>query len=417
MLATCHYHNYFGRKSASCTHVSAMLHALVAMSPIHFVASSDMAFLEGDDEAIPVTSLPCRWKVPKARKESNLKISDANFKKHAYGKTSSAKYTRQEDFDPRPTRFRNNAQGLLKEFLGKVRGKGLGVSMLFDESTRYWSDASGIENISGPNIPPKNELEKTIEEFKNSLSVSEQRAREIERSTINQRCSSLWFEARRYRLTASIFGEIHSRKHETTPDAFVRRILEQPQFTSPATRWGQDHEKIAIEAYQGYQHSNGHAGLTVCPVGFYISSTHPFLGASPDGGIYDPTDPMNPYGYLEIKCPYVHRDKTPLQACSDKKFCCTEVNGVVTLRRSHHYYCQVQGQMAVGDRSWCDFVIYTCKGLSVERIPFDNEFWNNELLPKLVEFYDKCLAPEIVSPVRVLGLKVRDLRRDNTSQS
>jgi hypothetical protein len=105
-----------------------------------------------------------------------------------------------------------------------------------------------------------------------------------------------------------------------------------------------------------------------CPVGFYISITHTFLGASPDGGIYDPTNPTNPYGYLEIKCPYVHRDKTPLQACSDKKFCCTEVNGDVTLCRSHNYYCQVQGQMAIGNRPWCDFVIYTSKGLSVERI-------------------------------------------------
>jgi hypothetical protein len=147
-----------------------MLHALVAMSPIHFVALSNTTFSEGDadDDVIPVTSLPCRWKVPKARKDSNLKMSDANFKKHVHGKTSSVNYTRQEDFDPRPTRFRNNAQGLLKEFLGKVCGKGLGVSMLFDESTRYWSDVSDniIENISGPNIPKKHELETSIEAFK-----------------------------------------------------------------------------------------------------------------------------------------------------------------------------------------------------------------------------------------------------------
>lgn len=68
--------------------------------------------------------------------------------------------------------------------------------------------------------------------------------------------------------------------------------------------------------------------------------------------------------------------------------------------------------MAVGDRVWCDFVIYTTKGLSIEHITFDKDFWDKELLPKLVEFYDKCLAPETVSPVRALGLKLRDLRKD-----
>ena len=32
------------------------------------------------------------------------------------------------------------------------------------------------------------------------------------------------------------------------------------------------------------------------------------------------------------------------------------------------------------------------------------------LLPKLSEFYDNCLAPEIVSPVHALGLPIRNLK-------
>ena len=32
---------------------------------------------------------------------------------------------------------------------------------------------------------------------------------------------------------------------------------------------------------------------------------------------------------------------------------------------------------------------------------FDADFWNNELLPKLI---DNCLAPEIVSPIHVLSI-------------
>ena len=45
----------------------------------------------------------------------------------------------------------------------------------------------------------------------------------------------------------------------------------------------------------------------------------------------------------------------------------------------------------MGSRPWCDFVVYTNKGLSVERI-FDSEFWNHQLVPKSEEFYTDALV-------------------------
>ena len=79
------------------------------------------------------------------------------------------------------------------------------------------------------------------------------------------------------------------------------------------------------------------------------------------------------------------------------------------LKHSHSYFCQVQGQMALTERKWCDFVVYTEKGICIERIEYDHFFWESVLLPKLINFYDNCLAPEIVCPVHVLGISVRDL--------
>ena len=67
--------------------------------------------------------------------------------------------------------------------------------------------------------------------------------------------------------------------------------------------------------------------------------------------------------------------------------------------------------MAVGQRPWCDFVIFTTKGINVERIPFDNDYWQNTLLPRLEAFFENCLAPEIVSPMHALGLPIRDLSK------
>ena len=49
--------------------------------------------------------------------------------------------------------------------------------------------------------------------------------------------------------------------------------------------------------------------------------------------------------------------------------------------------------------------------VSVTRISFNEDYWNNSLLPKLTSFYDNCVAPEIVSPVHVLGIPMRDLSK------
>ena len=81
------------------------------------------------------------------------------------------------------------------------------------------------------------------------------------------------------------------------------------------------------------------------------------------------------------------------------------------LTTSHQYYAQIQGQMAIGCRPWCDFVVYTTKGINVQRVQLNADYWDNSLLPKLSGFYDNCLAPEIVSPVHALGLPIRNLKK------
>lgn len=107
---------------------------------------------------------------------------------------------------------------------------------------------------------------------------------------------------------------------------------------------------------------------------------------------------------------------TPVEAARVTDFCSTlEIDSdgqeCLKLKHTHPYYSQVQGQMALRltERKWCDFIIYTEKGISIERVPFNSEFWNKKLLPKLIDFYDNCLAPEIVCPIHVLGIPVRNL--------
>ncbi len=131
---------------------------------------------------------------------------------------------------------------------------------------------------------------------------------------------------------------------------------------------------------------------------------------SPDAVVHD-TQEKNPFGLAEVKCPYSFRNQTPFEAAQSTSFCCELVEKDNTtflkLKHSHPYYCQVQGQMAITERTWCDFIVFTEKS---ERIRFDPEFWNSDLLPKLIYFYDNCLAPEIVCPVHVLGMPIRNLQ-------
>ena len=211
-----------------------------------------------------------------------------------------------------------------------------------------------------------------------------------------------------------MFGNVLRRKPNTSPDSLVLSILQPKQFESAATDWGIQQESLAIHQYTRYQWSHGHPDLSVAPCGFHISTEHPFLGATPDGAVFDASNAEEPFGFLEVKCPYAQRNVTPAEACSTPGFCCTlQVNPdgatQLLLRTNHIYYAQVLGQMAVGNRPWCDFVIYTTKDINVQRIQFDKVYWEKTLLPKLTEFYDNCLGPEIVSPV--LGLPIRNLSK------
>ena len=107
---------------------------------------------------------------------------------------------------------------------------------------------------------------------------------------------------------------------------------------------------------------NGHPDIYATVSGVIISCTHPFLGASPDACMYDPSN-ADPFGFAEIKCSFKYQDTTPTHAATNKDFMLqTEQDRRLVLKRTHVYYSQVQGQMGVGGRKWCDFIVYTKKG-------------------------------------------------------
>ena len=87
-------------------------------------------------------------------------------------------------------------------------------------------------------------------------------------------------------------------------------------------------------------------------------------------------------------------------------FCNAGVEGSLELKRRHDYFYQVLGMMAITGRSWCDFVVWLPQGMSVEGVHFE-DLWA-ETKPKLLDFYQRALLPELALPRLPRGQPIRE---------
>ena len=219
-------------------------------------------------------------------------------------------------------------------------------------------------------------------EFVNRLKLDEDEINALEGATRDQASSELWRSERRFRFTASNFHLIshRQRNHQN----FANTLIHPKAFTSRHTSHGIKYEPEAIHAYMKHM-TNRSMPVDVYKSGLVVSQKEPTLACTPDGKVIDPGC-TEPFGLLEVKCPETKFLVTPLDACSDSNFCCENVDGQCKLKITHPYYAQVQGQMGITGSKWCDFVVYTKKGMSIGRIPFDPQYWH-ELEGKLLLYY------------------------------
>ena len=141
---------------------------------------------------------------------------------------------------------------------------------------------------------------------------------------------------------------------------------------------------------------SSHDTVVVQKSGLVINPKYPYIGASPDRVV---SCMCCGDGLLEIKCPFKYRDKSPTdeEALNDKNYCLVRNNhGVIHLSPTHAYYDQVQGQMVVAQRNFCDFVCWTEVGIFVERVYLDNDY-EKEKFRHLQSFFRKFLLPELLT--------------------
>ncbi len=121
---------------------------------------------------------------------------------------------------------------------------------------------------------------------------------------------------------------------------------------------------------------------------------HPWLSASADGLIQCICHGV---GVLEIKCPYVFKDKTEaeLLVLFDSVKSCMTPNG--KLKTDHAYYHQVQFEMLAYNATFCDFVVYANgHPLKIDHVSRNEDFIQEKLL-KLEAFWKRHIVPELLT--------------------
>ena len=224
------------------------------------------------------------------------------------------------------------------------------------------------------------------------LNVSEDEARNCELDTRTQSKCKQWFSFRTGRITASRMKAVCATSIEKPSKSLVKNICypTSKPFTAKQTQWGCDHEKDAKELYiKTMMHE--HENFTLSESGFVINPKYPFMGATPDGvGSCDCCGEV----LLEIKCPYCRRAAD----VDDNVDCLEQRNDKLSLKLSHAYYYQVQCQLLLTNKEFCDFVVWTEKAFFMERIAFDESFCE-KMVDRATQFFKKVLLPELIGKV------------------
>ena len=354
-----------------------------------------------------------KWSAPPAKR----KASEMDFHAPTFGKVFKGSSARSS-FDPRPPQMQNTSVELQREKLysvlvgcnirssivdslapsPKLSRSQLSTAVFTVQQLVSFLRSSTMFKATST-LPPAGVIVAWCDIFLEKMVMSKQQCHALEFRTRGQRRNPMWIENRFGRLTASVFGDVARCKNAHS--SLVLRLLNGNPISAPALCWGKDKEGEACEAYVKSKRQTGNVGLTVSSRGLVVSESG-FLGASPDGFVFDPSQPAgNCLGLLEIKCPFSARDMTPVEACQTLPlFPCSwsEENGLM-LKRTHKYFYQIQGGMAICGMPWCDFVIWTPQGICIERVKYDHEFWQTDLLPQLVKFYHDWMLPQIIYPL------------------
>ena len=178
------------------------------------------------------------------------------------------------------------------------------------------------------NVSASNLRELMVSYYNTNVKITESTAQKIAINTIDQgdgdSNGQVWHEERRKRITSSSVGEIAKLRKTTKVNSIITKLLYSKFRGNRATDWGLLQEDVSRSEYLKLKQIDSPAGYSVTKTGLVISLEHPWLAASPDGLVYDPSfDP--PQGLVELKNPYAMKDITVEEAAAGNKSFCLQV--------------------------------------------------------------------------------------------
>ena len=182
-------------------------------------------------------------------------------------------------------------------------------------------NGSIVDDIS-TDLPTCDLQDLMVSYYKANIVVNDSRAAYIQLTTMkhssDNKASILWKEERRLRITSSNVGAIAKHRSTTKVGPLVHQLLYSSFRGNRATSWGLLQEEDTEDQYREYMKEqcadfkvNGNCGL-------YVSTQYPWLAATPDGLVHDPS--VTPSrGLVEYKNPHTCRNSTIIEAMRNKK--------------------------------------------------------------------------------------------------
>lgn len=232
-----------------------------------------------------------------------------------------------------------------------------------------------------PDLTPEILALKTVEHL---ASINVKTSDALEEITREQSNSENWLYERSKRISSTFFKDVADRRTTTLSANLVKRIIYREKVSTKAIEYGRANEARAIKAYEKFK------CVTVQRCGMFVDPENPFLCTSPDGLIA-------PDGLVEIKCPYTAKESVSLVDVCKFHNIGLKVNddGSLYLPKNHKYFYQIQGQLSITNRNWCDLFVWSPNDFYCICINRDHAFWN-QIVPKMKQFYMKCCLPEIL---------------------
>jgi hypothetical protein len=223
-----------------------------------------------------------------------------------------------------------------------------------------------------------------------------------------------WLEARKYAITASIFGSAAGNNKYSSPKALVLDKLWNSFKGNTFTQFGTFHEPDARASFEGLIqgelrktldliHGSDNYSYELYETGLIKHHEQPWMAVSPDGILKLTSKERTTYIVVEYKCPARLRDceEHPYSKSPNNvpEYYMDQIQGIMGLFNKfpdllgQEENLQEGPQLTGSGPQWAFFVVWQKHQFHVTLVPYKKDYYNLELEPKLRNWFFELYLP------------------------